>query len=97
MFLHNKFIIKLNVIELLITHWSYFCYVTLFLYTMYNNCISHIQCRSLLGEILMSTPDLGPPVHYIPTFYQQSAFITLEQDAIVSKLPIENLLLHHKE
>ena len=55
-----------------------------------DDVISQMQHRSLLGEVLMSTPDLGPPTHYIPTFYQQSTFITLQRDAIVSKIPMEN-------
>ena len=53
-----------------------------------ENGTSQMQRRSLLGVVLMSTPDLGDPTHYIPTFYQQSTFITLQRDAIVSKLPM---------
>ena len=49
-----------------------------------------MQHRLLLGEILMSTPALEPPSHYIPTFDQHSTFISLERNAIVSKLPIRS-------
>ena len=38
----------------------------------------------------MSNADLGYPTHYIPVFYQQSTFIVLEPDAIVSGYKINS-------
>ena len=38
----------------------------------------------------MSNADLGSPTHYIPVFYQQSKFIVLEPDAIVSGYKIKS-------
>ena len=43
----------------------------------------------------MSNADLGCPTHYIPVFYQQSTFIVLEPDAIVSGYKIPFSLHHH--
>lgn len=64
-------------------------------------CISHIQNRSLVGTILMSAADLGPPTYYIPMFYQKSTFIVLKQDATVSTCINKNsnvwscIVMHH--
>ena len=35
----------------------------------------HHQPRSEVGRVLITTPDLGSPAHYIPTFYQECSFI----------------------
>ena len=34
------------------------------------------QPRQLVGNVLMATPDLGPPAPYIPIFYQEHSTIT---------------------
>eukprot|EP00731_Ephydatia_muelleri_P021734 Em0014g325a len=50
--------------------------------------------RSLLGEVLMSTPDLGDPTDYIPTFYQQSTAISERMQQPLAHLYFLTLMEH---